>query len=265
MISSLKRVLSIAGLIASALIIFLAVRWVNGKNALISELSTRLATSEQTVEIQKNLYAERTHEIEDLNLVLKNSTLNVVSEAIIKELLEQIEQSRGKILALDALVVKWKKAYEGALQATQTEQPPAEPGAPTRKRVDFTKDFGYIGASGYTLTDPPEGFIKIEQLRPLKLTLAVVKNRDSTWSSYVTSSEDNVALDIALSGVDLSVVRPTFKQRLWLDSGVTFLGKEVASLGLSYRAERWSVGLLCSTTDGNGSGCGVSAGWRLFK
>lgn len=222
----------------------------------IAELTTRLAENDKTIELDKDLYAKNLRIIQDLNILLK------VKDDSSKELSAQIDKMNAQILSLNQLVVKWKKAYEGALQTGQTEQPPANPGDPVRKRVDFKRDFGFIGASGYTLTDPPEGFIKIEQLRPLKLTLAVTKNKDGTWSSLVQSSEDNVQVDIGISGLDLSVIKPRWYQKLWVDSGTYFLGGAMATIGASYRGDRWSLGASCAA--GDAKTCGITIGFKPF-
>lgn len=233
----------------------------------VADILTKLASSEKTVEVQKNLYAVKTHEIADLQGVIKNlrDDLELSGDSYaetIRSLLEQIEKAKQRILNLEVLVVQWKKAYEGAVDASQTEVP-TEPGVPPRIRVDFRKDFGAIGVMGHTLTSPPEGFVRVEQLRPWKLTIAVVKNKDGTWSTYVASSDENLAVDIALSGIDPAALKPRWYQRLWLEGGVNPFGDVSASLGLSYRQDRWSLGLSCSFNDS--IGCGPTFGYRLFK
>lgn len=233
-----------------------------GADDEVSDLTTRLAQAEQTVEIAKNLYAEKVAEIENLSSLLRD--VSDASSTAIEELVKKIEAADQRVLTLQKNVVYWKTAYEGAVEASQGEQPSDDPVDPSRKRVDFRKDFGYIGVTGHTLTDPPEGYVKVEQLRPLRLTVAVTKNKDGTWSSYVASSEDNVAVDLGLSALDLSVTKPKWYQRLWVESGAVFLGEPSASIGLSYRGDRFSVGPQCALS-AQGGGCGISVGARIFK
>lgn len=230
----------------------------------IADLSTKLASSEKTVEVQKNLYATKTHELDDIAGKLKDAEIfSKHDREMIKTLLDEIEKAHAKILTLDSLVIKWKKAYEGALAANQGQEPPSTPGGVERKRVDFNGALGFMNVRGHTLTDPAEAFLHIEQARPLVLQVAVTKNRDGTWSTYVESSEDDVGVDVKLSGIDLSVVRPTFRQRLWIDSGVYFLGGAMATIGVSYRGNRWSLGASCGA--GDARTCGLTFGLRPFE
>lgn len=251
----------VAGALVVSLIlggIFTVMKMIRDRDNEIAQLATQLMTSEETAEFAKNLYVRKLEVIDDLNKMI-----SVIGEENVK-LAELLKKSQAEVLSLNSLVVKWKKAYEAALKASQTEVPPVEPGGPVRKRVDFSADMGYIGVTGHTLTDPPEGHVRVDQLRPLRLTLAVTKNRDGTWSSLVTSSEDNVGVDIAVSGIDLSVIKPRWYQRIWVDAGFELTGSPGATLGASYRWDRWSLGASCRLSP-DGNGCGGTMGFRIFK
>lgn len=248
--------LATVGLTLSCL--YLWMRWSDSKND-VAGLATKLATSEKTLEISQGLFAIKVHEVEGLASALEY--IKSKSGKEISALQEQLRKAQQEILSLNSLVVKWRSAYEGLLEATQGEE--TGPDGQVRHRVDFRRDFGYIGVSGYTLTDPPEGYVKVEQLRPLKLTLAMTKNRNGTWSSLVTSSEDNVAVDIDVSALDLSVISPRWYQRLWGEVGGDFLGAKDVSLGVRYVSDRWSLGASCRV--GDAKGCGLTAGFRIFK
>ncbi len=228
------------------------------RDAEITELAIKLATSEQTIEISRGVYATQTREIGDLKeLIAKVGEENL-------GLAEQLRRSRAELLTLGTLVVKWKKAYESLLNSTQTEEPPVTPGDPPRKRVDFVGDLGPIHASGHTLTDPPQAYLKLEQTRPLRLTVAVARNPNGTWSTYTTSSEENMEVEVALSGVDTGILSPKWYQRIWVDVGADFIGDPRGSIGLSYKFDRVSVGASCSVL-ADARGCGLTAGYRLFK
>jgi hypothetical protein len=218
----------------------------------VAEIATRLAANETTLEIQRGLYATKIVEMGDLTKLLDDTRDEV------KALKKQIDASQAQLLTTQQLVVKWKKAFEGAVNAHQSEP---EPG---RKRVDFEKGFGPIGVTGFTLTDPAEGFVSVQQLRPLKLVVAVARNRDGTWASYVTSSEPDMAVDVTLGGVDVGVLSLGWRQRIWIDAGVDFVAGRRVSLGASYRFDRVSLGAACSVWE-DGQGCGLTAGFRPFK
>ncbi len=233
------------------------------QQAAIASLATELAQSEKTVEIKQGLYATTIIQMNGLTGLLDTSKAEVAA------LKKQLDDSQAQLLTTQQLAITWKKAYEGAVAATQTDsggKPPdgTDPVAPGRLRVDFTKDFGPITASGYTLTNPPEGYLKLEQVRPLVLGVSVAKNKDGTWSTYVTSSDPNMDVKVNLGVVDVGVTDPTWKQRIWADLGVGFLGGQNAMAGLSYHFDRWSLGAACTIAPGS-QGCGLTMGYRLFQ
>lgn len=228
------------------------------RDSEVSALSTKLAESEKTVEIRDDLYATTILELDDTKKLLDTSRTEV------QTLKKQLDDTAAQLLTTQELVVKWKKAYEAALNATQTDVPSADPGGPTRKRIDFQGDLGPIHAEGYTLTDPAEAHLKLDQVRPVLLTVSVARNPDGKWQSYVTSSEPNMEVGVRLAGVDPGVISPTWRERIWLTGGVDFLMGQRASLGLSYQFDRLSLGGSCSAWS-EGQGCGLTVGYRLFK
>lgn len=228
------------------------------RDAEVSALAVQVASNEKTTEIQKGLYATAIVQLDGLNKLLDTSQ---AQNAALKK---QLADSGAQLLTTQQLVVQWKKAYEGAVSATQTSVPSTTDPTVTRKRVDFTKDFGPILISGFTLTDPPEGQVSVKQTRALKLTVAVARNPNGTWSSYVTSSDPDVTVDVGLAGVDPGVLDLGWKQKIWLDLGADFVGGHRVSAGASYHFDRFSVGASCSVWDGD-HGCGVNLGFRPFK
>lgn len=260
MLSLLKKywaiALALAGLLAVGYVGYGCGR--RSQDAAIAELTTKLATSEQTVEIEKGLYAKKAAEVEGLNdLITKIGAENTA-------LAETVKKGQMDVIALNALVLKWKKAYEAEVNAHQTEEPPVVPGDPPRKRVDFSGRVGPISVVGHTLTDPPTAFLKWEQTDPLRITVAVTRNRNGTYSTLVNTSNDEIAVDIQSAVVDLSSLRPRWYQRIWVDAGVGLLMGQGANLGLSYRFDRFALGVSCSVWK-DGKACGLTAGYRIFR
>lgn len=228
------------------------------QKARIADLSMRLASADKTIEVKENLYARSIREIKDLTTIINGQ------DGEISKLREQLSETGDRLLTAERLVIRWRKAYEGLLEATQTDEP-GEDGV-VRKRVDFKKDFGYIGVSGHTLTDPPEGYIVVTQLRPLRLVVGVAKGTDGQWRGYVESSEDDVVVEIDLAGIDVEVAQPkvTWRDRLWVDGYAGALGDKIVGLGASYRFDRYSVGVSCQTGE-EASSCGLTLGFRPFR
>lgn len=218
----------------------------------IADLSSQLATTEKTVEVDKGVYATEVEQMSSLESLLTGDSSEI------KALKQQLSQTQADLLSTQQIVVQWKNAYEGELAANQSLQG-------KRERVDFSGKLGPIAAVGYTLTDPAEAHLSLRQVDPLTLTVSVARQKDGKWSSYVTSSDPNIDVKVNLAAVDPGVLAPTWKQRIWLNSGVDFLGGRSASLGVSYHFDRWSLGVSCSVWDPIDFGCGVTAGFQLFK
>lgn len=224
----------------------------------IATLKTELSKHLETIEVQKGVYAIQIFKYDTLQDLFDTKMAEV-------ELLKKhIEDSQAKLLQVERISLYWKKAYEAALAANQTEEPPVDNG-PVRKRVEFAGNLGPIRATGHTLTDPPEAFLKLEQVDPLRLTVAVAQNKDKTWSAFVTSSDENVAVKVDLAGVNPLVISPKWYERVWLDLGAAALGDPAGYLGLSWRGDRLSVGAMCYASGGSMNGCGATLGVRLFK
>jgi hypothetical protein len=69
---------------------------------------------------------------------------------------------------------------------------------------------------------------------------------------------------VNLGAVDTGVTDPTWKQRIWANIGVGFVGGQNATAGLSYQFDRWALGAACTVAPGS-QGCGLTMGYRLFQ
>ena len=223
-----------------------------------AQLAVELSRSKETLELTRGLYTKEVVKYHDL------SNLFTQKGAEIDALKEQLKKTDAKLLVAEQVSLTWKKAYEAAVKAIQTEEPPEEEGGPTRKRVDFEGNLGPIKATGHTLTDPPQAFLKLEQVVPLVLTMTMAQNRDETWSTFVTSSDPNVDVKINIAGVNPLILKEKWYQRLWLEAGATFLGDPAGRLGLHYQFDRFTVGADCTAWQ-TGNGCGATVGYRIFK
>jgi len=207
----------------------------------IVNLHNEIALSSETVEVQKGLYKKATAQIDNLEDSLKAiEALHESDEVVVKALRKEIKDRDEKILAVNRLAAKWKSAYEAEANAHQEDLPPPDhddttvPPAPGRTKITFDKDFGYIGVSGYTLSNPAYAWVKVEQNRPLYLTLAITQSKDKRWSTYVTSSEENVEVDISVSAVNPYILDRRWYEDISVDFGVDFYDSIIASAGASY-------------------------------
>jgi hypothetical protein len=259
----MSRLLNIVGsvLLVSSLAVITFDLGSCSRNKEIEELSLRLAKSEETVEVGKGLYSTAIVELKSAEILLDGTREEI-------SLLEkQLEDTGAKLLTAQQLTIKWKNAYEAILNADQVDLPPdpTDTTSPIRKRVNFSGKLGPIQASGYTITDPAQAFLKLEQIEPLVLTVAVAQNKDGTWTSYTTSSDDNVGIKVNLAGVSPRILSEKWRQRIWFDVGAAVLGDYAGTVGMSYRGSRYSLGAFCFASAGSLNGCGATLGVRIFK
>lgn len=220
-----------------------------------SELRDQIAMADKSIEVYKGLYTRLTREVDDLQDLLDSRDVQLA------ELKKRLEKAEHEILTVNTLVIKWKTAYEGVVKATQIDET-------GRKRVDFENDFGYIGVEGYTLTDPPFAWVKIQQNRPLKVSMAISQDKNRRWHTYATSSEENVSVEIELTAVDPWVLKPKWYEKIGLETNVG--GGEsglILGTGLTYNTGQFKLGPMAWMTVGSGEPrkyFGASVTWHPF-
>ena len=231
----------------------------------LAQLRNQVAARDQTIEVQKGLFSKLTLEVQDTKSLLSSKDEQV------KALLNQVKTDHEDLLTANQLVVRWKAAYEGKGTSTQTET--TDPGTKVvRKRVNFHRDFGTIGVSGYTLTDPADSWLKVEQLKPLQLTVAVSQDKSGAWHSYVTSNDDNQTVDIRVASVDPFLFRPRWYEKIQLNTvfagGQSGLGFGLlAGVGVSYKFNQFDIGpaVFISISDRIDKYFGATFAWRPFE
>lgn len=232
----------------------------------LAKLRNEVAGRDQTIEVQKGVFTKLSLETEGLKGVLNERDQEV------KDLLAQVKRNKEEVLTANQLVLRWKKAYEGAVAAHQTEEPPATPEGPSRKKVEFKKDWGTIAVSGYTLTDPAEAFVKVEQLRALALTLILSQDANLAWHAYVTSNDQNTSVDISVSAVNPHVLEPRWYEKIGVQA-VLAGGQAsggfglLAGIGATYRIKQFDLGPMVFVSIGTGLGIygGATLNWRPFE
>jgi len=214
------------------------------ENQLV-DLYNEIALNSETIEIHKNAYEKKTIEVKNLEDVLRSfKEQNGLDKQTIDDLMKRISKLKEEVLAANRLAVKWKEAYEAEANAHQSEDPvdPDSGSDLVRTRVAFDKDFGYIGVEGYTLTNPAYAWVKVQQNRPLFLTMTITQGRDKRWKTYVTSSEDNVAVDVTLSAVNPFILKEKWYEKLTLNMGMDVNSAIISPYaGLSYPIGHFNV------------------------
>jgi uncharacterized coiled-coil protein SlyX len=234
----------------------------------LAEAQNQVAERDRTIEIQKGLYTKLTVQSKDVQGSLDQK------DAQVRALEDQIKKSKQELLDASTVVVMWKKAYEGLANASQTTVPPVagKPPGPTREKVDFHEDFGYVRVDGWTLTSPPQAWVRLTQGRPLRLTLAVSQDAQKVWHTYATSSEENVSVDIRVTSVNPYVLQPRWYEHIGLavDLGVgTNQGGvgALVGLGANYQFMKFTLGphIWLGINDRVDRYYGIQFEWRPFQ
>lgn len=233
---ALKKWLTVV--VVATLLIVVGIVWTTierkSYEGQLAELRNAVASRDTTIETSIGIFQRLATEHGNLSVMLDTK------DAQQKVLAEELKKNNEKLLTANTLAIRWKKAYEGIANAVYNHE---DGGTNNQGRevVNFTKDFGYIFVTGHTKTNPPEAYIKLEQVRPLRLTLVVSQKEDDSWVTHVTSSEENVGVDIQLAAIN-----PKLLDQRWYNH-----------LGLSLDLAGGSDGLL--------GGIGVSAQFGKFE
>lgn len=228
------------------------------------DLRNQIAARDKTIEIQKDVYTKLTIQTDDIKNLLDSKNSEV------SRLEGELKQNGQQLLNANQVALKWKKAYEASVSGTQTEVPGKD--GNIRKQVDFNKDFGIINVKGWTLTDPPEAWIYVEQMKPLLLTLVMSQDNNGAWHSYVTSSDDNTNVELKVSAVNPYILEKKWYEKILLSSSLAIGSGDngagvLVGLGASYEFGHFDLGpsVFFTVTNHVDRYIGASFGWRPFQ
>ncbi len=239
----------------------------------IISLHNELAAKSETIEIQKGMYEKLTYQSKDLEDALRAMEKNATTDKeLIAALRKEIDKRDEEIVSAHRIALRWKKDYEALVAANQADETDPETGV-VRTRVTFDNDFGYIGVSGYTLTNPAEAWMRVRQNRPLYLTVALTQTKDRRWKTYVTSSEENVAVDVEVAAVNPYIFKERWYEKISIDVGAnalglgqTMTGEMVGFAGLSVPIGPVDITAGAHVgTVGFGPFLSLKYGWKPFK
>lgn len=262
-----KLVLGLVGVMGVTLVVLVLVfsHTTSSNRAQLLALQNQIAERDRTIEVQKGLYEKLAVQTKDVKGTLDQKDVQV------RELEDQVKKQKQDLLDASAVIVQWKKAYEGLANATQTNVPSTTQVA-SREKVDFHEDFGYIKVDGWTITNPPQAWVRLTQGRPLRLTLALAQDEAHAWHTYVTSSEQNMQVDVQVSSVNPYLFQPKWYENIGVDidlgAGTNQSGLgALFGAGLSYRFMQFSLGphVWLGLNDRVDRYYGVTFEWRPFQ
>jgi len=236
----------------------------------IVSLQESLVSKDKTIEEQKGVYAKLAADSANISALLDKQDLQI------KELQRQVSQSGEKLLAANSVTIGFQRKIDADAKAKQTDIKSSGKladfipiPAHKRERVDFSRDFGFVGVDGYTITDPAEAHLSLVPGKPLKVSLVISEQRDGSWKTYATSSDNDVSVDIGLSAVNRNVLAPPWYTNLGFraELGGGYYGALVG-LGVDYTIGQVELGPSAWTTvQSNGAHFffGADVIWRPFE
>lgn len=234
--------------IFSCAILFFAVKFYYGKK--IKELTNIILSAENTIKIKDGIVIKKTVELQNLKNNLDSS-----NEQISKLIFAANKLKADLIYANQLNVII--KDLEGKLKAVQS----TDQKHPGRKIVEFSGNLKNFNVDGWTKTDPPESFIKINQIKPIKLSVGILKNKSNIYSTVVTS-EDDVEIDVNTATIDLKMNEHWYN-KIYISANVGFYDN-ANSIGLSYKFnDRIIIGAMCTVS--NMKNCSMSTMYKVIR
>lgn len=206
------------------------------------ELQNKLAERDETIEVQKNVYQKLSIQSKDLSKLLDEK------DEELTRLKSQLKNSGDELLTASSLIVGLKKELQSARKAALAPQDPENPGK-IEVKFDSDKDFSPFRVTGSTIGDcgrveEPTYNVKLLQEKPIKLSVVVSQQKDGSWRTSATSSEESIGVDISLASVNPFVLEPKWYENIGLnlDIGVGTGPGFLAGTGVSYRFGKFDVG-----------------------
>ena len=214
-------------------------QWSHSKERV--KLQNESASKDMTIQLKEGFYHKLVLQSDDLRSMLDRK------DKQLSELDQRLKASKEELLTTNVMVVGLKKQLEQLAKATQTDVPPAKPGEVARAKVDFHHDFGAMRVDGWTMTNPPQSWVRLSQGRPLKLSLSISQDKDRAWHAYSTVDDPNFAVDIKLTAVNPGIFKPKWYEGFGIMAGLgvgtnqSGLGAMV-QLGITYKLRQFTFG-----------------------
>lgn len=235
----LRHVKTVLVVLAFATVLTVAAVKVHGLQKQVISWQNQAALASKTVEDQKGLFERQALNTKSVQAALDSK------DPLIRELQDQLKKTGEQLDNATTVAISLRRALAGVATATQSPVVPqagSPPSAVDRLRVDFQKDFGWLRASGYTLTNPAEAYVTISQGHPLKVTVALAQDKQGVMHAYVTSSEADLQADVLVSAFNPSIRDIRWFERLSASVSLGFGDGLLVGAGASLDVGRFTVG-----------------------
>lgn len=241
---TLKSALISAGVLLAIMVALAAVFTLNRRayESKIVDLQNQVASRDKTIEVKDGVFQKLTIQSEDLEKLLgdKDTQLNLLKV--------QLDKQGSQLLTANTLVVQLKQALSAQATTTVVVNP-VEPGKAQTFEIKSSADLGPFNVICDTKGEEPVSAtaktnILFSQKRPLKLSVVVSQDKDGTWRSSTTSSEQDFNVDIGLSGVNPYLLAPKWYEKIGFNAEVG-IGTDpglLAGIGVSYEIGHFELG-----------------------
>lgn len=242
-------------------------------------LRDEVASRDTTITTKDGSFTKLAREFEDLKV--SNSDLQ-----------KTIDKQKQDVISAQQISATWKKMYDEAvipvhvspITPTTLTLPVTTPtdwhqivvAQCTEKQEEYVakKDFGLVIAGCRILTFDPklQTRVILEQgSRPIKLNLALTRDGNKQWHSYVKvepPDDQNISIDILTTAVNTEPLNSRWYEKIafQIDAGVG-VANVLGGLGISYDIGQFSVGpKVWGVLPGVSTPLyGINVTWRPFK
>lgn len=209
----------------------------------IVDLQNQVAARDKTLEVQVGVYQKLTIQANDLSKLVDSKDKQIV------ELKNQLDKTGAQLLTASSLIIQLKDQVAKG-KATVVVTKPTTPDGKTTFAISRTENFGPFAVdckmNGTEPVTPDwiESEISLTQPRLFKVSVIVSQDKDGTWRTTTTSSDEVFKVDIGLAAVNPYLLEPKWYEKIGFDTEVG-LGSNpglLAGIGASYQIGHFELG-----------------------
>lgn len=211
----------------------------------ITALQNDVALRDKTIELQAGVYQKLSIQSHGLQDMLNQQDVQLAA------LQEQLAKNGADLLTATTLIVKLKKELQSHGNVVVAPTDPTYPDI-IHATIDSKEDFAPFRVTGDIVADcsmredvtavPVRALLRMSQTRPLRLSVIVSQDKDGTWKTSTTSSEDNFQIDIGLAAVNPYMLESKWYEKIGLHADVGVGTGILVGLGASYKIGKFTVG-----------------------
>lgn len=241
-------------------------------DAEATRLRNELASKDKTVQTIDGAYTKLVQEFD--NLKVTNADLQ-----------KTIQKSKQDVISAQQIAVFWQKKYDTAVKPVPV--PPGTPGSPSdwvaggketceaeQTEYSAVSDYGLVKAGCRVLTYDPgiqTRTILEPGSRPLRLDLALTRDTNKQWHSYVkvaAPDDQNISIDIGSTSVNIEPLELKWYEKISVGVDLGIGSGVLAGANANYEFGQFRLGPSLwgvITSDKGSVFYGLNFQWSPFK